>query len=120
MTHSSLMVNTDRTVMVRFWSDGTTEVCTRPNPGATWGPPVAVMPEARDGEIPADVRSRASLRAEIDRLRQVIADELECPDCEGHGTVDVQANPRDPAAVESVRCATCGGTGDRRKRGEAA
>lgn len=41
----ALLVNDDRTVLVRIWQDGTTEVATRPNPDAIWGPPVAVQPE---------------------------------------------------------------------------
>jgi hypothetical protein len=40
-----LWVNADRTVLVRFWMGGHVEVCTRPEEGAIWGPPVALTEE---------------------------------------------------------------------------
>lgn len=41
-----LWVNAERTVLVRLWDDGSMEVATRSEPGATWGPPVEVREEA--------------------------------------------------------------------------
>lgn len=44
-----LYVNEERTVLVRVWPDvdgrPLAEVATRPEPGATWGPPVYCRPE---------------------------------------------------------------------------
>lgn len=42
----TLLVNAERTVLVRIWRDGTTEVATREDAGATWGPPTVVEPES--------------------------------------------------------------------------
>ena len=39
-------VNQDRTVLVRQYDDGQMEVATRPEPAATWGPPVQVILES--------------------------------------------------------------------------
>lgn len=41
----TLLVNDERTVLVRIWPGGTTEVATRETPAHTWGPPVIVKPE---------------------------------------------------------------------------
>lgn len=41
-----LWVNAERTVLVRLWDNGSMEVATRPDPGASWGPPVTVIEEA--------------------------------------------------------------------------
>jgi hypothetical protein len=43
-----LWVSEDRTRLVRLWADGSMEICERPDPGAIWGPPIAVQ-EERDG-----------------------------------------------------------------------
>lgn len=45
MSGYQLWVNTDRTILVRQHPDGTMDVATRPQPAATWGPPVTVHPE---------------------------------------------------------------------------
>jgi len=48
-----LLVNEDRTILVRQWEDGTTTVATREEPDAVWGPPVQVYIENtrdRDGK----------------------------------------------------------------------
>jgi hypothetical protein len=37
-----LLVNDERTVMVRIWKTGDVEVAMRDESGAIWGPPVAV------------------------------------------------------------------------------
>jgi len=37
-----LFVNSDRTVYVRLWPDGSVEVATRPEPDRIWGPPITV------------------------------------------------------------------------------
>ena len=39
-------VNEERTVLVSMWPDGTVTVATRPDPHATWGPPVTMKEEA--------------------------------------------------------------------------
>ena len=42
-----LWVSEDNTVMVRWWllpGQDDLEVCVRPTPGHTWGPPVKVRP----------------------------------------------------------------------------
>lgn len=44
-TPYKLLVNDDRTVLVRIWPGGTTEVATRPTPAAIWGPPIEVREE---------------------------------------------------------------------------
>ena len=41
-----LWVNDDSTMLVRLWPDGSMEVATRPEPGATWGPPTNLKEEA--------------------------------------------------------------------------
>lgn len=40
-----LYLNDDRTVMVRIWDDGQTEVATRDSSDGMWGPPVIVTEE---------------------------------------------------------------------------
>lgn len=40
-----LWVNDANTVLVRLWSNGTMEMATRPEPGATWGPPILLYEE---------------------------------------------------------------------------
>lgn len=40
-----LYVSEDRTVLVRQFEDGTTEVATREHPNAIWGPPITVTKE---------------------------------------------------------------------------
>jgi hypothetical protein len=40
-----LLINDERTVLVRRWDSGHVEVCTRPDSAAIWGPPIAVKPE---------------------------------------------------------------------------
>lgn len=40
MSHYRLWVNTERTLLVRQWSDGPVEIAERDDPGMTWGPPV--------------------------------------------------------------------------------
>jgi hypothetical protein len=40
-----LFVSADRCTLVRFWNDGTVEVCTRDLEGAIWGPPVVLEEE---------------------------------------------------------------------------
>jgi hypothetical protein len=42
----ALFVNKERTVLVRIWQDGTTEVAFRDTPEHVWGPPVYVEREA--------------------------------------------------------------------------
>jgi hypothetical protein len=42
------MVNRERTVLIRFWTDGTTEVCTRPDSHAIWGPPTQMFMESQE------------------------------------------------------------------------
>jgi hypothetical protein len=42
-----LWVNEDRTVLVRWWSDNSMEVCTRPESDAIWGPPQTLEMEAQ-------------------------------------------------------------------------
>ena len=41
----ALLINDERTVLVRMWENGTVEVATRPEQGAIWGPPIVVKPE---------------------------------------------------------------------------
>ena len=41
-----LYVNEERTVLARFWGDGTGEVATRDDSSAIWGPPTTVRLEA--------------------------------------------------------------------------
>lgn len=43
----TLLVNAERTVMVRLWADGHTEVCTRNAEGDVWGPPITVTKQER-------------------------------------------------------------------------
>ena len=38
-------INDERTVLVRQYDNGPMEVATRPEPGATWSPPVTVHPD---------------------------------------------------------------------------
>jgi hypothetical protein len=45
MSEPLLWVNEDRTVLVRWYSDNSMEVCTRDESGAIWGPPVKVEME---------------------------------------------------------------------------
>jgi hypothetical protein len=40
-----LWVSAERTVLVRRWASGRVEVCTRPESGAIWGPPIVCEPE---------------------------------------------------------------------------
>ena len=40
-----LWVNKERTVLVRFWSDGQVEVALRDHSSDTWGPPIWVTEE---------------------------------------------------------------------------
>jgi hypothetical protein len=42
-----LWVNEDRTVLVRWWSDNSVEVATRPDSHAIWGPPQKLEMEAQ-------------------------------------------------------------------------
>jgi hypothetical protein len=42
-----LWVNEARTVLVRWWSDNSVEVATRPDPHAIWGPPQKLEMEAQ-------------------------------------------------------------------------
>jgi hypothetical protein len=46
MSDYLLWVNPERTVLVRWWTNNSMEVATRPEPGATWGPPIKVEMEA--------------------------------------------------------------------------
>jgi hypothetical protein len=41
-----LLVNKERTVLVRMWDTGLIEVSTRPEEGDTWGPPVEVKEQS--------------------------------------------------------------------------
>lgn len=38
-------MDADSTILVMLWTDGTMQVATRPEAGASWGPPVAVKPD---------------------------------------------------------------------------
>jgi hypothetical protein len=40
-----LFVNDARTMLVRVWDNGTVAIATRPDPGATWGPPLVLAEE---------------------------------------------------------------------------
>jgi hypothetical protein len=40
-----LWVSEDGRRLVRLWEDGSMEVCERPDPGAIWGPPIAMKEE---------------------------------------------------------------------------
>ncbi len=44
-TTDRLWVNTERTVLVRLWANGTVEVARRESPEHTWGPPVYLTEE---------------------------------------------------------------------------
>lgn len=38
-----LWVNDDRTVLLRFWSNGEVEVALRDDPSHSWGPPIRMV-----------------------------------------------------------------------------
>ncbi len=40
-----LWVSKDGTTLMRMWDNGQVEVATRPDPGATWGPPTNLVEE---------------------------------------------------------------------------
>lgn len=40
-----LWLNDEQTILVREWSDGQMEIAFRPDPGATWGPPMKLLSE---------------------------------------------------------------------------
>lgn len=40
-----LFVSTDRCTLVRFWDNGTVEVCTREVEAGIWGPPTLLLEE---------------------------------------------------------------------------
>jgi hypothetical protein len=40
-----LWTNTDRTILVRQWTNGDMEVSLRPQPGDIWGPPIPLNPD---------------------------------------------------------------------------
>lgn len=40
-----LLVNDERTILVRIWPRGTIEAATRPEEGAIWGPPHRLYPD---------------------------------------------------------------------------
>lgn len=48
MTNYKLYVSEDRCTMVRFWTTGQVEVCTREFEGAIWGPPTVVEVESEE------------------------------------------------------------------------
>lgn len=41
-----LWVSEDRCTMIHMWDDGTVTVATRPDPSATWGPPIRMVEES--------------------------------------------------------------------------
>lgn len=44
-----LWLNDEQTILVREWSDGQMEIATRPDQGATWGPPMKLREEQSRG-----------------------------------------------------------------------
>lgn len=41
-----LWVNTERTILVRLWDNGTLEIAFRPDPEHIWGPPLILDEES--------------------------------------------------------------------------
>jgi hypothetical protein len=52
MSDYRLFVNDERTVLLRIWPDGATEIATREDPSHTWGPPVVVREEGPTASAP--------------------------------------------------------------------
>jgi hypothetical protein len=52
MSDYRLFINDERTVLLRIWPDGATEIATREDSSHTWGPPVVVREEGASASAP--------------------------------------------------------------------